>query len=154
MSRPSPFEPGSVRGLIFDLDGTLVDSYAAIGDSLNHARAHYQLPPLSDDEVRRGVGRGLESLIAELVGEQRVAQGVRLFRQRYAEVFEAATFALPDVRSVLSRLSAMGYPMTVASNKPAPGDYTVEVLEGDTVVGKRRARVLARETTQLSIELK
>ncbi len=119
MSRLSPFEPGSVRGLIFDLDGTLVDSYAAIGDSLNHARAHYQLPPLSDDEVRRGVGRGLESLIAELVGEERVAQGVRLFRERYAEVFEAATFARPGVRSVLSRLSAMGYPMTVASNKPA-----------------------------------
>lgn len=119
MPRPSPFEPGSVRGLIFDLDGTLVDSYAAIGDSLNHARAHYQLPPLSDDDVRRGVGRGLESLIAELVGEERVAQGVRLFRERYAEVFETATVALPGVRSVLSRLSAMGYPMTVASNKPA-----------------------------------
>ena len=36
----------------------------------------------------------------------------------------------------------------------APGVYTVEVLEGDTVVGKRSARVRARETAQLSIELK
>ena len=35
----------------------------------------------------------------------------------------------------------------------APGEYTIEVLEGDTVVGTRSARVRARETTQLSIEL-
>ena len=108
-----------MRGLIFDLDGTLVDSYAAIGISLNHARAAFGLDPMDLAEVRRKVGHGLESLIEDLVGPDRVAEGVRLFRERYAEVFAEHTFALPGVGDALATLADRGYPMTVASNKPA-----------------------------------
>jgi 2-phosphoglycolate phosphatase len=116
--RPPVREPGSTRGIAFDLDGTLVDSYQAIAESLNHARSAFGQPALSLDSVRASVGHGLESLVAELVGPDRVVEGVRLFRERYAQVYER-TRILPGVRSTLRTLSSRGYRMSVASNKPA-----------------------------------
>jgi phosphoglycolate phosphatase len=107
-----------VRGIVLDLDGTLVDSFSAISESLNHARRKFGLPPLSLTEVRQHVGRGLEVLIKELVGAQRIEPGVRLFRERYAEVFRR-TSALPGALDSLRVLRRHGYRLSVASNKPA-----------------------------------
>src|SRR5262245_8277793 len=47
-----------LKAIIFDFDGTLVDSYRAITASINHVRAAHNLSPLSEPEVRRCVGRG------------------------------------------------------------------------------------------------
>ncbi len=105
-------------GLIFDLDGTLVDSYSAIAEALNRARAAYELEPLDETTVRCAVGHGLESLIANWVGPERVEDGVRLFREHYAQFFERRTKALPGVDATLRRLSQAGYGMALASNKP------------------------------------
>ncbi|HKQ60212.1 MAG TPA: HAD hydrolase-like protein, partial [Candidatus Polarisedimenticolaceae bacterium] len=116
---PPPLDPAAVRGVVFDLDGTLVDSYAAIAASVNHARAHFGLAELPAAVVRRTVGRGLEALLAELLGPQRVELGVRLFRERYAETFAAATIALPGAAQTLGELTRRGYVLAVASNKPA-----------------------------------
>jgi len=108
-----------VRGIVFDLDGTLVDSYSAIAESLNHAREAFALEPLPEGLVRRRVGRGLEVLIAEMVGKDRVEDGVRLFRERYATAYASGTFVLPGVAETLHGLSRRGFRMAVASNKPA-----------------------------------
>jgi phosphoglycolate phosphatase len=118
-SAPPPLVPDRVRALVFDLDGTLVDSYAAITESLNHARSAFGLPALPEARVRRQVGRGLEALIADLVGPDRVTDGVRLFRERYAEVYASMTHPLPGAAATLEGLAARGYVMSVASNKPA-----------------------------------
>jgi len=116
---PPELDPRSVRAIVFDLDGTLIDSYAPITASLNHARKAFDLPSLPADAVRRCVGRGLESLIADLVGSDRIEAGVRLFRERYAKVYADGTFALPEVPETLRALRKAGYRMGVASNKPA-----------------------------------
>ncbi len=119
MTAPPPLDAGRVRGLIFDLDGTLVDSYPAIASSVNHARARFALPPLEDGEVRRRVGRGLESLMEDVVGPGRVEEGVRLFREHYAAVYAEGTSPLPGALSTLRALHRRGYRLGVASNKPA-----------------------------------
>jgi phosphoglycolate phosphatase len=116
---PPRLRPAEVRVLILDLDGTLVDSYAAIAASLNHARAAFDLAPLPRTEVRRRVGRGLETLVAELVGHDKVEQGVRLFRERYAACFAESTRALPGALEALVRLRGQGLRLGVASNKPS-----------------------------------
>ncbi len=116
-----------VRGVVFDLDGTLVDSYGPIARSLNHARDAFGLAPLPEDEVRRSVGRGLEVLMADLLGPDRVDEGVRLFRERYAEVYRDGTTALPGVVDAVTELHARGLRMAVASNKPAR--FSVPILE-------------------------
>jgi len=107
------------RGIVFDLDGTLIDSYPAIAASLNHAREGHGLPPLPVEVVRAHVGRGLPALIADLVGADHVEAGVRLFRDRYAEVVVSGTTALPHARAVVEGLAERGYGLAVASNKPA-----------------------------------
>lgn len=110
---------GKVRGLVFDLDGTLIDSYRAITDSLNHALEAEGLEPLPESRVRGMVGLGLETLVARVLGPAKVADGVRRFRGRYAQVCEERTTLLPQVADTLTVLAERGYRMVVATNKPA-----------------------------------
>ena len=77
------------------------------------------LAPLPTDQVRRSVGHGLEALVADLVGPSRVDDAVRLFRERYAEIFLERTTLLPGVLETVRELARRGFRITVASNKPA-----------------------------------
>jgi len=122
---PPPLDPAAIRGLVFDLDGTLVDSYEAIAASLNHARAAFGLSALSAVRIRHTVGRGLEQLVADLLGEPRVAEGVLHFREHYARTFREQTRALPGALDTLRELHRRGYRMAVASNKPARFGETI-----------------------------
>ena len=105
--------------LAFDLDGTLIDGFDAIGDALGFAMESFGEEPLPLPRVREMVGHGLEVLVEEAIGKERVAEGVRLFRERYAQVAVAKTRLMPDVPEVLEILAARGHAMAVASNKPA-----------------------------------
>ena len=105
--------------VVFDLDGTLIDGYPAIGDALSFAMGRFGLPPPPTAQVRRMVGRGLEKLLEEAVGPELAPEGVRLFRERYPEVAVGGSTLMPDVAAVLSNLAARRIPMAVASNKPA-----------------------------------
>jgi phosphoglycolate phosphatase len=108
-----------IRCILFDLDGTLLDSYDAITESLNAARAAYGLPPFLRDEVVRRVGHGLESLIEEALGADRIAEGVRRFRERYRQVALLQSRLLPGVEGTVQELRARGYRMAIITNKPA-----------------------------------
>ena len=119
MTVPPALDPSPVRAIVFDLDGTLVDSYRPITTSVNHARARFGMLPLGLAEIRSRVGRGLEHLIGELVGPDHVEQGVQLFRQCYSEIYADQTVGLPGVVKTLRGLREAGYSMAVASNKPA-----------------------------------
>src|SRR5262249_13912211 len=105
--------------LVFDLDGTLIDGYAAIGDALAYAMTRLGVEALPLERVRGMVGHGLERLLAEAVGEVRAAEGVRLFRERYADIAVEQTHLLPGVEEVLATLAGRGHAMALASNKPA-----------------------------------
>ena len=105
--------------VVFDLDGTLIDGYAAIGDALGHAMGKLGETPPSDAEIRGMVGHGLEKLLEQAVGAERAAEGVRLFRERYPFVAVEKSHLLPGVADTVAALEARGHPMSVASNKPA-----------------------------------
>ena len=117
--------------IVFDLDGTLIDGYAGITDALGFAMETLGIAPLPEDQVRGMVGQGLERLLENAVGAERVPSGVALFRERYALVFDEKTALLPDVPAVLARLAAEGHAMAVASNKPA--HFSRRILEAKGV---------------------
>jgi phosphoglycolate phosphatase len=114
------------RGIVFDLDGTLIDSYDAIGESLDAALASLGFTATPRDLVRGMVGRGLEILVeralrragaADPVGL--VPEGVRLFRVRYDAICIERTRLLPGVGETLPVLRGRGYRIAVATNKPS-----------------------------------
>lgn len=112
--------------MIFDLDGTLVDAFAAVADALNAARAAYGLPPQPLEEVRRQVGWGLVDLLTKNVGPERVGAATRLFEEHYAAHHLERTRLLPGARAALEDLAGRGARLGVASNKPPA--FTREVL--------------------------
>ena len=117
MKRPGT--PNSPELVVFDLDGTLIDGYAAIGDALAYAMERLGETPLPPERVRAMVGHGLDRLLEKAVGLERAAEGVRLFRERYPEVAVSHSHLLPGVADTVAALAAAGHPMAVASNKPA-----------------------------------
>lgn len=123
--------------IVFDLDGTLIDGYAAIGDALGYAMERLGETPFSAQKVRGMVGHGLESLLEEAVGSARAAEGVRLFRERYPLVAVEKSHLLPGVRDVVSALAVRGLPQAVASNKPPR--FSRMILEAKGIAGSFRA---------------
>jgi len=107
----------SIKAAIFDLDGTLIDSYQAIYLGFHYVYTSLSLPPLPFTEVKKVAGRALSHTFRDLLGEERVPQALALFRQKYEEIFRENTYLLPDVREVLEALSGRGIKLAVATNK-------------------------------------
>ncbi len=153
-----------VNGVIFDLDGTLIDSYQAIYLSFKYAYENLGLSPLSYDAVKKAVGRGLNQTFRDLLGEDRVSQALSLFRKRYEEVFRDHTHLLPDVREVLETLHRREVQMAVATNKfgrfsraifehfGMGGYFTVIVGDGDVSENKPHPVMLYYAIREMGVE--
>lgn len=125
-ARLRPLEGPRIRGVVFDLDGTLVDSFEALAVAANAARAACDLPPLAVAEVRRHVGHGIQALVRDLVGAGGEARALPAFLEAYDRVCEDGTRALPGAAETLATLRRRGYRSAVASNKPA--SFSVRIL--------------------------
>jgi phosphoglycolate phosphatase len=116
------------RWILFDLDGTLVDSAADIARAANAAREALGYAPLRVETVKSYIGDGVDVLIARLVRPEHVARAKEVFRVRYARCLLESTRPYPGVEAVLARLRAAGRALAVVSNKPqAP---TEAILRG------------------------
>jgi phosphoglycolate phosphatase len=107
-----------VRAVLFDLDGTLVDSYPAITASVNHVRAARGLPPLAEEEVRRHVGRGPAYLLEHTVPGADLAVDWPRYRAHHPTVMESGTRLLPGAAEAVQAVRAGGRFVGVCSNKP------------------------------------
>src|SRR6478735_7067529 len=97
-----------IRAALFDFDGTLADSFAAITSSTNHVRISYGLPPLPEPQVRKYVGYGLANLMADLVPGAPVEEAVDRYRAHHAQVMVAETRLMPGVAETIPELAAAG----------------------------------------------
>ncbi|MGH7172758.1 MAG: HAD family hydrolase [Gemmataceae bacterium] len=106
------------RAVLFDFDGTLADSYPAITASVNHVRSRHGLPPLSEPEVRRHVGRAAGYLLEHTVPAGSLEENIAAYRAHHPSVLRGGTRLLPGAAEALKALHERGLLLGVCSNKP------------------------------------
>ncbi|MBR7092838.1 MAG: HAD-IA family hydrolase [Clostridia bacterium] len=115
--------------VIFDMDGTVLDTLEDLKESLNHALAACGMPARSLDEVRNFVGNGIRRLVERGVpagtSAAEVGRVLACFEQHYALHCGDHTRPYPGIPELLRRLQAAGVPAAVVSNKT---DYAVQAL--------------------------
>ena len=103
--------------LIFDLDGTLIDSRLDLAHSVNATRAHLGLPALENERVYSYVGNGAPVLIRRALGERsseaEVQEALEFFLERYREHALECTTLYPGVREAVDRLHRAGKRLAV-----------------------------------------
>ncbi len=118
--------------LIFDLDGTLVDSLPGIAASLNRTLTAHGLPGHSDAAIRSFVGDGLRMLVqrAAAAGADAalIDSLVALFKKDYELSWSDGTRAYPGIHHLLAELQKDGFRMAVLSNKTH--DFTQAMTRG------------------------
>jgi len=120
-----------IRGIVFDLDGTLADTFEDIASCVNHVRCLLGLPPLSLADVKRHVGKGVKNLIqktTDITDQNHVEQLCLVFKQYYLEHLLDSTRLYEGVVQGLDLLYSKAVSMAVLSNKPE--DATKKIVEG------------------------
>lgn len=107
--------------ILFDLDGTLLDSLEDLTDSTNYALAQYGCPPRTLDEVRMFVGNGAEHLIRMALpgkpDDPDVAEVLATYKAYYATHARIKTKPYDGILEALEQISKR-YPVAIVSNKP------------------------------------
>ncbi len=120
--------PLRYRAVLFDLDGTLVDSYAALAEAVNYARRRHGLTDLEDERIKDFVGEGLEKLLQRAFQVDSVPSSVTdAFEARYGQVCCEQSRILDDVETTLDELTALGIAMAVCTNKPT--GFSKQILD-------------------------
>jgi phosphoglycolate phosphatase len=121
------FNPAQIRALLFDLDGTLIDSSADIAASANHLRLELGLEALDPQLIATYIGDGLEALVRRVLGKEEVAAEAQLFKAYYHEHCVDSTRFYPAVEETIRALHSRAYAMAVVTNKPER--ISVRILE-------------------------
>lgn len=119
--------------LLFDLDGTLVDSRRDLATALNRMLEQMGFTPVELDEVSRFVGdgarklveRGLRTALGDSLTEDIVSEGLERFKEAYGACLLDTTIAYPGVAETLAKYSEL--PMGIVTNKPY--GFSVSILE-------------------------
>ncbi len=112
---------GKVDTVVFDLDGTLLNTLDDLADSTNYALEQYGFPSRTIEEVRRFVGNGVGKLMERAVpggaDNPRFGEVLDCFKRHYVDHCMVKTGLYPGIADLLARLKAAGYKVAIVSNK-------------------------------------
>lgn len=141
----------NIRGVAFDLDGTLVDSAPGLAAAVDMALYALELPVAGEERVITWIGNGADVLMEraltwareeratlrktmgkppvdeDIPAEEQVRILRKLFDRYYGEVAEEGTFLFPHVADTLGALHASGLSLGLVTNKPTP--FVAPLLE-------------------------
>lgn len=113
----------SLKAVIFDLDGTLLDTLADLAESLNAMLASVGYRQHSVEAVKGFIGDGMENLVRRAapadaaIDDALVARCLALYKEEYEKRWKAKTRAYEGIPALLAELALRGVPMGVLSNK-------------------------------------
>jgi len=118
--------------LIFDLDGTLIDSARDLEIATNSTLLHFGMGPLDAKVIQSYVGNGAEKLVQRALGwhasEELVASALEYFVKYYRAHSLANTQLYPGVKKLITNLAAEGHTLAVLTNKPLK--ISTDILAG------------------------
>ncbi len=124
-----------IRGVIIDLDGTMLHTAQDLHIAINRMRAGLGLAPLDLETAISFVGKGAENLVRKTIGvdfsesevERRFAEAMALFEQHYFDVNGEFATAYPGVHEGLQEMQAKGLRLACVTNKPIA--FTLPLLK-------------------------
>ena len=140
----------AAKAVLFDLDGTLVDSIPDLAEAATRMMAELGLPPRSRDEITRFVGKGLAELVRRCISgaqppsAEELATALEVFKRHYAATNGSRSTVYDGVAETLAVLRARGLPLAVVTNKAH--DFTVPLLAAMELEGYFAA-VISGDTT-------
>lgn len=121
-----------IKCVIFDLDGTLVDTIDDLGNACNYLLKKQGIEPeWTKDDYKRFVGNGAKLLVSrafkEKLSEEELDRQYKLFKVKYNEIKLDNAYAYDGMISVVSELKNRGYKLAVCTNKP--NEAAVDMVE-------------------------
>lgn len=109
-----------IRAVLFDLDGTLIDSLEDLTDAVNFIRSAFSLLPLAEGEVRMKVGKGARNLIEQVLPDAPDAdidRALGMFLEFNRQHIADKSRMYPGILDALHKIASLGIKMGVVSNK-------------------------------------
>lgn len=138
----------SYEAVIFDLDGTLLDSIEDLADSMNNVLESQGLPTYDIEKYKYFVGDGMYNLVVRTLPPEKreksfIDDCLAKMQEEYSNRWSKKTRPYPGVPQLLDKLCSLGFKMAVLSNKPHNFTETIveKLLEPwsfDRVLGERR----------------
>ncbi len=117
--------------IIFDLDGTLLDTLRDLQKAVNYALAHFDYPLRSLEQVRKDIGNGVAKLMERStpngLENPNYAEALEIFKEYYGKNYNVYTHAYDGMLDVVKALRKDGFIVTVATNKIV--DVAKELLD-------------------------
>ena len=123
--------------LIFDLDGTLIDSVPDLAKAVNFTLNSLNIDTFSEDTIRKWVGNGAQTLvkralsgdtiISNNINEDLFNKALNIFLDYYSNHLYDSTTLYKNVKGTLTTLKQNGYILTIVTNKPF--DFIKPILE-------------------------
>jgi phosphoglycolate phosphatase len=109
--------------VIFDLDGTLLDTLDDLADSMNSVLSRFGFPSHPVGSYKHFVGEGVATLVRRALPpgkrtDEQVRRGVEAMREEYSKRWNVKTRPYPGIPELLDRLRSRNIPLAVLSNKP------------------------------------
>jgi phosphoglycolate phosphatase len=126
-----PVDRTKFEAVIFDLDGTLLDTLQDIADSANFALRQLGFPLHSTEEYKYFIGDGIETAVRRILPESNrdartIARCLELNRVEYRRCWKIHTRPYAGITDMLSELQERKIPMAILSNKPH--EFTCEIV--------------------------
>ncbi len=131
------------KAILFDLDGTLIDSAPDLALAVNHMLKTLERPLFSEEIIRYWVGNGAQILVKRALSGQNdinenldaalLEKALEIFLTFYAQNLAVTTVTYPNVPTTLHALKEAGYRLTIVTNKPFA--FVEPILEGLKLTG-------------------